>query len=219
MGSRADVHYLSFDADEELLRDLLEVERQLQRAREDKYALKYALAALQGVIHDISIVVLSKGSHSPAYRNAEAREAWIADYLRTREQAKVTFKDDPAGFQAWWERYGLDHPFPEANVLPTKQLYLDSRRKVGIPVGTVTDQAVDDLITARDDFTHLRPGATLLSVLHIFTIIGNILPFLEHVLGDSHHLMLDSEPEAEALRCIERIVQHVAELRVQYRNP
>lgn len=166
--------YLRTDEIRELVEALRKVADELEAAKSDSYAWKWAIIAMQNAVQNAIVAAISGTAQLGALTKRAARE-WLEAYENDR----------------------TNHPEPWlANFL---ELYERMKAQTGFAATAEGNKDVERLVSFRNDFMHFAPKGWSIQLAGLPRILRNALSIIEH-LGWKGHITWYEEEDQEAAR-------------------
>jgi hypothetical protein len=184
--------YLHTDELQELLDALRKVRAELEAARTDDHAWKWAIHALQSAVQNAIVAAISgtDGLGALTERSARAR------------------RDD-------YENEGGE--YPDARLAGFRELYRRMRAQTGFPTDPGVDEDVGRLVRLRNEFEHFAPKGWSVQLAGLPRIFRNLLRIVAHLgWSPGHILWYEEEHEAEARRQFDAILALLDDLDRRY---
>lgn len=166
--------YLRTDEIRELLEALRKVSSELDVARTDNYAWKWAIIAMQNAVQNAIVVAIS-GTDQLGALTKKAAERWLVAYAEDR-----TDVSDPrlAEFLELYDRMKLRTAFPET---------------------ADVDDDIKRLVRLRNDFMHFTPKGWSIQLAGLPRIMRSTLSVIDH-LDVRGHIPWFEKGDREAAR-------------------
>lgn len=185
------VEYLRTDEIRELVEALRKVADELESAKTDSYAWKWAIIAMQNAVQNAIVAAISGTDQLGALTKKAARD-WLEAYENDR----------------------ADYPEPWlANFL---ELYERMKSRTGFPATPEIDKDIRRLVSFRNDFMHFTPKGWSIQLAGLPRILANALSVVEHLGWNGHILWYEESDQLAARASLERIRVLLGELEALY---
>jgi hypothetical protein len=183
--------YLRTDEIRELVEALRKVADELEAAKTDSYAWKWAIIAMQNAVQNAIVAAISGTDQLGALTKKAARD-WLEAY-----------ENDRADYPEPWLAHFLE-------------LYDRMKSRTGFAATAEIDQDIKRLVSFRNDFMHFTPKGWAIQLAGLPRILANALSVVGH-LGWNCHIVWYEEPDQVAARAsLERIRGLLVQLEALY---
>lgn len=183
--------YLHTDSRRELVEALRKVAGELEAAKTDSYAWKWAIIAMQNAVQNAIVAAISGTAQLGALTKKSAR-----DWLEAYEQDRTDYAEP------WL-----------ANFL---ELYKRMKELTEFPATEDIDKDIERLVAFRNDFMHFTPKGWSIELAGLPRIVGNALRVVEH-LHDGHITWYEEPDQEAASQGVKRIREALGALDKLYR--
>lgn len=183
--------YLRTDDLRELVEALRKVAGELESARTDSYAWKWAIFAMQNAVQSAIVVAISGTDQLGALTEKVAR-AWLKAYESNQTD------------------------YPEPWLASFLELYDRMKARTGFPATAEIDADIKRIVSLRNDFMHFTPKGWSIQLAGLPRIFENALLVVEHLDRNGHVFWYEASDQVAARASLERIRVLLGQLEAKY---